>query len=430
MTPPRRSSRLACLFAAAAALSAAATGCSQEPAPAPLPESVAIGLLAPATGPDAAAGADAVRGAQLAAEVVNNPYPDLPIPLAAPIGLPGLGGAALILITGDTAGTSDQAQERANELADRGVVGLVAVESAEVAADLGAQTQRLRLPLVDAASTADYLPELGLEWYFRTTPTDRTLVEAGFALIRQQMPVARPGRLVLLQDAGGSMAAGVGLVREEAERAGYPIVATIDLPRQGADVAEIARQIDLTAASVALAIVADAAGAKTAAEVAARVRSPMPVLGLGHGFAALAPPPVSDVDGSTPVVLRAAGWSADFAARSPTAVAVSALYERRYGMRMSDSAANAFTATIALAAAIDAAGSAEPARIRAALRQLWVPATQTIMPWNGVRFGANGQNQLAAAVVEARVAGGYQVVFPRELATVPMVWASRTGAAS
>jgi hypothetical protein len=52
------------------------------------------------------------------------------------------------------------------------------------------------------------------------------------------------------------------------------------------------------------------------------------------------------------------------------------------------------------------------------------------MPWNGVRFGANGQNQLAAAVVEARAPGGYQVVFPRELATVPMVWASRTEAAS
>ena len=424
MTPPRRSSRLACLFAAAtAALSAATTACTPAPEPVAHPESVAIGLLAPATG----TGADAVRGAQLAAEVVNNPYPDLPIPLAAPIGMPGLGGAALILITGDTAGSSDQAQERANELVDRGVVGLIALDSADVVADLGAQTQRLRLPLLDAASTADYIPELGLEWYFRTTPTDRTLVEAGFALLRQQLPAARPGRLVLLQDADGSMAAGVALVREEAERAGYPIVATIDLPRQGADAAEIARQVDLTAASVALAIVADAASAKTATEVAARVRGTIPVLGVGYGFDALAPLPVSDVDSSSAVVLRAAAWSADFAARSPTAVAVSALYERRYGARMSDAAAKAFTATITLAAAIDTAGSAEPARIRAALRQLWVPATQTIMPWNGVRFGANGQNQLAAAVVEARVPGGYQVVFPRELATVPMVWASASG---
>jgi branched-chain amino acid transport system substrate-binding protein len=160
------------------------------------------------------------------------------------------------------------------------------------------------------------------------------------------------------------------------------------------------------------------------------MRSRIPVLGLGHGFDALAPLPVSSVDSSTPVVLRAAGWSADFAARNPTAVAVSSLYQRRSGLRMSVSAANAFTATIALAAAIDAAGSADPASVRAALRQLWVPATQTIMPWNGVRFGANGQNQLAAAVVEARAPGGYQVVFPRELATVPMVWAGQAGATS
>lgn len=430
MISPRRHSGLPRRLAAAVAVlvAASAAGCAVEPDGGEMPDSVLIGVLAPATGPGAESGEDAIRGAQLAVEVVNNPYPDLPVPLAAPTGLPGLDGAALILLTGDTGAETERAEEQANSLVDRGAVGLVAADSAEVAADLGAQTQRLRVPLVDAATTADYLPELGLEWYFRITPTDRTLVEAGFALLRQQLPASGPAQLAVLQDAGGATAAGAALVREEAARAGYPIAVTVEINRTDPDLAGIARQIDDSGATVVLAVLADAAGAAAARDVLTQLRSPIPALGLGPGFASLAPPPASSVDTYRPIVLRAAGWSADFAARSPTAVAVGALYQRRYGLRMTDAAANAFTATLALATAIDAAGSNDPARIRAALRQLWLPATQTIMPWNGVRFGANGQNQLAAAVVEAQVAGGYQVVFPRELATAPMVWASQPGA--
>ena len=45
-----------------------------------------------------------------------------------------------------------------------------------------------------------------------------------------------------------------------------------------------------------------------------------------------------------------------------------------------------------------------------------------IMPWNGIRFDANGQNELAAGVVEARGAADVQVIFPRELAAGPMIW--------
>jgi branched-chain amino acid transport system substrate-binding protein len=89
---------------------------------------------------------------------------------------------------------------------------------------------------------------------------------------------------------------------------------------------------------------------------------------------------------------------------------------------MGGPAANAFTATVVLAMAVDTAGGGDPAGIRSALRALAIPAIRTIMPWNGLRFDASGQNQLAAAVVEQRAGAGFQVVYPRELATAAASW--------
>ena len=81
------------------------------------------------------------------------------------------------------------------------------------------------------------------------------------------------------------------------------------------------------------------------------------------------------------------------------AAAVATRYQERFDTPMSEPAAMAFTATLTLAMALDAAGDTAAPAVRAALRQLSVPATRMIVPWTGIQFGENGQNELAAAVV-------------------------------
>ena len=94
-------------------------------------------------------------------------------------------------------------------------------------------------------------------------------------------------------------------------------------------------------------------------------------------------------------------------------------YEGRFSAAMSEEAAESFTAVLTLAAAIDAAGSVDPQRVRAALLGLDLPGRSTIMPWSGVRFDASHQNARAAGIVEQLFEGGFRVVFPRELAQAP-----------
>jgi branched-chain amino acid transport system substrate-binding protein len=422
--------RAALLVAAAALLAAGCTGPAGAPPPRP---PVTLGLLADGTGVDRVTDTEAVRGAQLAVDLVNGAHPELDLPLAATAGLPGLDGGRIALAVADSGGDPGRAEAAAGQLVTgRAVVGVVATERAEVVAIAGAYTDRRQLPMVDGGTTAGYLLDVGLEWYFRTGPSDRMLAEAAFSLLTGD---------------GDGVGSGAG---------DDPIVVLTAAPDRGADLVAMLTELaagdglrladpipaDAAALSLLTAGVGDPEGtgagdaagagatagpviavATTGADRAVLARSweqwrlGRPLIAMGPGFA-------DDLPAADPGVLRATTWSAELAGRRPLTRAVSALYEDRHGAPMTAAAAAAFTATLTLAQAVDAAGSTAPAAVRTALRGLSVPATHTIMPWNGVRFGADGQNELAAAVVEQAAGGGIRLVHPPEMATVEVAWTS------
>ncbi|GHJ44282.1 amino acid ABC transporter substrate-binding protein [Catellatospora sp. TT07R-123] len=407
-----------CLMWGLASVAASASGCT---AITPPPQPLVVGVLAPTTGPSAVAGGDAVRGAQLAVEVVNQAFPALAVPLAAGTGLPRLGGATLVLATGDTAGRPETASAQVSTLVtERHAIGLVTADTAESTAAAGTQVQRLRVPLLDARTTADYLTELGVDWYFRTGPSDSQLADSAFALLGRQ-PGRTPDaghRVVLVTEAGAEGAAAAVRLRELALRAGTTVSAQVELaPSDKSDALEPAGTAD-PAPDAVFAWAQTTAGA--AAIIAAADRTGIPLYGLGTGFRQLDTPLA---EGSA--LLRATPWSQEYAGRNPVARDVARLYQQRFGRPMSAAAADAFTAMITLAEAVDNAGSRDPAAIRTALRQTTLPATQMIMPWDGVRFGPDGQNTLAAAVVEQWQYRGFRLVYPIELATVTARWAHR-----
>src|SRR6266542_531767 len=85
----------ACLIAAGSVLAlSACTPTSDQPSAVP---EVRIGLLGALSGPGAATGQEAVRGAELAALVVNQ-VQSLPVPLSTRAGLPGLGRAKIRIL--------------------------------------------------------------------------------------------------------------------------------------------------------------------------------------------------------------------------------------------------------------------------------------------------------------------------------------------
>lgn len=383
----------------------AAAGCTAGPEPPPAP--VTLGLLVDSTGPLA----DAVPAAELAVRLVNESYPGLRLPLAATTGLPGRGGPPLVLAVRATDGDPTRAEEAVASLRDEGAVAVVAAEIPTVVAAAAAAADRRRIPLVDAATSASFLEEMGLDWYFRTGPGDRTLAEAALEVVAVGSTTRR---LTVLDPAGGAGADVTAMVADLARSAGFTVTVRA-VP--GSATGEPSGIDDPTAGdpvgTPTVTVVPTAADRRPLTQVAA---SAGPVVAFGPGLDG--PADEAGRVAGPPGLLRAPAWSAAFAERQPSARAVGALYQEWYGRPMTGTAAAVLTAVLAVAQAVDEAADLRPESVRAALRQLDVPATRTIMPWRGIRFADNGQNELASAVVEQWTGDGIRLVHPPELASV------------
>src|SRR5215211_8449750 len=112
---------------------AACTASEPESEPASVSE-VRIGVLLPTSGKSAAAGAEALHGAELAAALVNGDEGAVP--------LAGLGGAKLTIVAGDTKSSPQAGAAEANRLvAEKQVVALVGAYDAAVTEVASQQTE-------------------------------------------------------------------------------------------------------------------------------------------------------------------------------------------------------------------------------------------------------------------------------------------------
>jgi branched-chain amino acid transport system substrate-binding protein len=391
---------------AVAALSVAACTSSGPGGQTSSVSEVRIGILVPKSGPSAAAGAEALHGAELAADLVNG---DEGVPLA------GIGGAKLTIVSADTHSQPDVGATEADRLVvDDRVAGLVGAYDAAVTETASQRTERLGVPFVNGDSPADFLTQRGLDWFFRTGPTDRMFGEAFYSTLQQEQ--IRPTRISMLYttDADGESLHRV--LHTLAPEANYQQHGMVKFQKGQANIVPELRELrDVKKPEVLFLMTSTASDSvhvlKTMQAMGYR---PPQIFVFARGVF------------SEPQMLQAAGtagegvyygtaWSREIAGRSGITRAVMEQYEQRYNQPMGETAAGTFTAVLMFAKAIDNAGSTDPQRVRAAMLNLDIPGRETIMPWTGVRFDASRQNVAASGVVEQRVGQAFRVVFPSEL---------------
>jgi branched-chain amino acid transport system substrate-binding protein len=404
------------LAVASAFLMSACTG-GGDPAPV-LPSTIAIGLLVPTSGSYAALGQQANLGARLAIELVNRDIPAQPLPL--PLG-PGAGlhqgKTKLTLLVGNTESQPEKIEKEATKLVQDGARGLVLADTIEVALPAGRNTDILGVSVVDALSTSDTFGDLNRIGHFRIQPSDRRIVSTALDLLYRQRDT--PGQYKRIVTAAGAPTGPLGdeaaslksSIEDLSRAAGYNVAPKEGVvPLAGENAGQPGNLV--VKGDAVLAIVTSPAEAIAANELAVKLKGTAPVIALGPSVAAL--------DGvKNPTALRASGWSNEFAARNPIAQVVGAMFEQAYHTKLTEVAADAFMATLTLAMAMEQAADFSPQAIRNSVQQIVIPATQTLMPWNGIRFDGNGANLLAAGVVEQRTPNGYLVVHPLELAATP-----------
>lgn len=418
MHPPAR--RRVAIFSAVALLGCAAllAGCTKKSHPLKVPATVTIGMLTATSGDAAAADRPAVQGAELAVDIVNAAHPELSLPFAASAGLSR--GTKLVLATGDTKGDPAIGGPATDQiLRESHPAGLIVADATEIAKAVGQHSEDAATPLIDAGSSADALGEMDRQWYFRTGPTDQTLLATALDAARQAAAAAAGAgdpaavavhKAVILDGASKPLAGAPGLPAL-AQDHGFAVAGRLPVNPGSDSATELADKIGNLKPDVLVALVGTDQEAGLVNEAVQKLKNNVTTVALGPG--------VGGLGTGLRSVLRVVTWSADFADRNPVARAVNQIYQQRYGTTMNDAAASAFTAVLTMAVAIDGAiagGGLDAVRVRAALRQTDLSATETIMPWDGIQFDPGGQNPLAAGLVEQRNGSAYQVIFPRELA--------------
>ena len=116
-------------------------------------------------------------------------------------------------------------------------------------------------------------------------------------------------------------------------------------------------------------------------------------------------------------VITRSPFNTDLATTIPMIGTVNDLFKTHSGGRdLSDVPARAFTGFMALANAINNAGSTDPEKIRQALVNLDMSSDSLIVPYRGIKFGADGQNEKTRGILMQVQNGKYCTVYPFELA--------------
>lgn len=384
---------------------------------------IKIGVIYPLTGPAASTGQVLLEGVKLAADIINNKH-NLNLPLAKTEGLPNLGGAKIVIVSGDHQAKPDVGMAEAERLITQDkVAALIGCYHSAVTATASQAAERYGVPFVAEASTSPTLTERGFKWFFRTTPNDALFAENFFQFLNdvkkkknvETNPVAIFNENTLF---------GTDTTKFEekfSKQYGYKISGIVHYPAKSTQLTSEIQRLKTFNPKVVLqtSYIADAIlSVKSFKELNF---APDAILANDAGH--IDPEFTKSLGKDANFILSREVWAIDLAAKKPMLKTVADMFLKRTGKPMDGTSSRAFTAMMVLADAINRAGSTEPAKIQKALLETNLKADQLIMPWDGVKFDPQThQNMLGKGIIVQIQGEKYYTVWPFDLATRDIVW--------
>lgn len=413
-----KSLMLACAVAVAGAAAAEA---QQE---------VKIGVLYPLSGPTAQIGVDAVAAVKAAIEIVNEGA-DLPFALAKTKGLAGMGGAKVTVVVVDHQGKPEVGQSETERLITQEKVHAVfGAYFSSVTAAASQAAERAGVPFVNAESSQPALTQRGLKYFFRTSPTDETFSQLMFDFLKDY--AAKSGQKfesisIFHEDtAFGSDSAKVQ--DRIAKEKGIKVLEKITYKAQTTSLTSEVQRLKAANADVLMpsSYTSDTfLLLRTAKELD---YNPKLIVAQNAGFTD--PTFISTMGKDAEGSITRSPYNSDLEGRIPLLSKVNAIFKKHSnGRDLSDVPARAFTGFMTLLDAFNRAGSTDPEKLRTALAATNIPPEELIVPYRGVKFDANGQNELVRPILMQVQKGKYCTIYPFELAACTVIatpsWAEK-----
>jgi branched-chain amino acid transport system substrate-binding protein len=370
---------------------------SASPAAPRQPLEIKLGGLHPLSGPAGSSGRLVSRGAELAAEQVNQ---------RGGLGWPG--GARVRYLPVDTRGRVEIAVQAARRLMQEQAALLLGYQS-DVMLAVTELAERERRPVVISLAVADEITERGLTYTFRVGGGARLAARATLELLRQ-MAAARSveaRRLgILHSDAGFSSTMG-DLLEAEAGPAGFEVAARLRYPVGIVDLSAELERLRARQPDVLLTPSLLGDGLVLAQSIARQRLSLKAVLGALSGLSQ--PALVADL-GARAEYLLDSNWVAD--EQAPATQALAGAVRARWGEPLSVYHVYGYLSMSVALDGLERAGSLDGASLRAALAQTRLDHGG-LVPWSGpIEFDPAGQNVNVRPSLLQILGGKVQLVWP------------------
>ena len=385
------------------------------PARAEAQGTVKIGAIYPLTGATASAGTALRDAVEVAADLINNPHPELSaLPLAATAGLPGLGGRKVEPVFADHQGNPAVAQNQALRLiTQEKVAALVGAYQSSATLTASAVAERYGVPFVAGEASAPSLTARGFKWFFRPTPIG-TDFGAAYADFLNGVKASRAVNTVAMVNENTEYGTSTGdAISKALDAKGIKVSLRIAYSANSTDVSAQILQLKQANPDVAIFVSYTSDSILFMKTMRNLDWKPPVLIGDDSGFSDTAfIAAVGDL--AEGAVNRS---SYDIGKPGSVQYLVNEIYKKKAGHDLDDTSARGLQGFLVLCEAINRAGSTEPAKIQAALKATDLAADQLMIGYDGVKFDADGQNERAATLLVQLRSRAYVPVWPGRLAT-------------
>jgi branched-chain amino acid transport system substrate-binding protein len=384
-------------------------------------ESVKIGILMPLTGNAGAAGRASKAAIEVAADIVNNAHPELGnIPLAAGAGLPHLGGAKLEVVFVDHQGNPSLAQQLATRLVTEDKVNaLMGAYQSSCTFTATPVAERYGIPFMVGDSTALNITGRGFKYVFRATPIATDFARTYMRFFADMKKDGKVINSIAIVNENTDYGTSVGdAIEAEAKKDNVPVAIRIPYSASSTDMTAQVLQLKDKKPDVVIFVSYTADSILYIKTMKNLDYRPTMVLGDDSGFSDPSfVPAIADIGQG---VMNRSAW--DVGKPGSTTYKINEMYKAKTGRDLDDTSGRNMQAFLALAEAIDRAGSSDPDKIRDALTTLDLKQDQLMMGYQGIKFDATGQNTLASTYLIQLHGNKYELVWPEQAAVSTLQW--------
>ncbi|RLB14720.1 MAG: branched-chain amino acid ABC transporter substrate-binding protein [Deltaproteobacteria bacterium] len=401
---------------------------------------IKIGVIYPLTGGAAAAGRELRAGAELAAKIANNAYPDLPMTMAQNAGIKSLGGAKIKLIFKDHEGNPTLGADLAKKLIlDDKVDGILGCYFSSVTKTVSAVCEQYGVPMINASSTSPALTKRGFKWFWRTTPHDKWFTKDLFELLKGLTEGKVKGVRAIPKKEIMNIASACektewgshvsALIAQFAKEYGFNLRKSLLYAAKSTDLSSEVRSLKAARPDVMLFASYTSDAILMVKTLKAQKARPKIIWGQDAGFEK---PEFRNTLGDSIIgILTRTVFLPKVVEIKNLAGQVNAMYKAKTGNDLGGASARAFTGLQTWVHVLEKAGSTKPADIQRAANSIYIPGKELVVPWKGIKFSTSGE-ELGQNVLGSGLIGQYQkqsdgkigleIIYPFDVSSADMIF--------